>query len=104
MTTSQAEVRALVEEHKTPLLGLEIAWKSKGKGPNMELNREPQAAYFKVWYDLRNSCDVGMKPWNGPDVLTRVAPAKERIDIAHGSFDNDITVFRQALSEFWVES
>ena len=89
--------RALEEKHKTPLLGLKIAWDSNGKGPEMELNRELQPVNFKAWEDIRKTYDVGKKEWSGPDVLTRLIPTQERIGIAHGSFDNDIAIFSASL-------
>jgi len=89
--------RALEEKHKTPLLGLEIAWKPQGEGPKMELNRLLHPGNFKAWDKVRKDFNVGMEPWMGPDVLTRLRPSEQRIDISHGSFDNDVAVFTASL-------
>ena len=89
--------RALEEKHKTPLLGLEIAWEPSGKGPEMTLNTDLHPGNFAAWDSIKQKFGVGVKSWKGPDVVTRLRPSKTQIKIAHGSFDNDIAVFTASL-------
>jgi hypothetical protein len=90
--------RALEEKHKTPILGLDIAWDKKGSGPLMELNRDLHPAQFAAWDGIVKTYRVTRTVWKGPKVVTRRKPVEQQIDIAHGSFDNDIQIFMSSLA------
>jgi hypothetical protein len=90
--------RALEEKHKTPILGLDIAWKSNGKGSVMELDSDLHGVQFEAWSALAKTHGVTKERWKGPRVKVREGRQPLEINIAHGSFDNDLDVFNASLT------
>ncbi len=81
--------RALEERHKTPLLGMETAW----KGPNPEWPSDFDADLTK-WNRFAGQ---SVKLITHSREKVRVAP-NQTIDLAHGSFDNDTEVVARTLA------
>lgn len=95
--------RALEDTHKTPLLGLEIAWNKDGKGAQMELNRELHSASFPIWQKVVQRHGVKLTRYNEPKRVSRIVPTRIEIDLSHGSFDNDIKVVSSSLKKLLGE-
>jgi hypothetical protein len=86
--------RALEDVHKTPILGLAIAHEKSGRGKEMDLNASLHKRAYKDWRTLADEFKVVVEPHAGPKVKTAV---NQTIDIAHGSFDNDVEVVNNSL-------
>ncbi|NJM29462.1 MAG: C1 family peptidase [Rhizobiales bacterium] len=87
--------RALEEQRKIPLLGLDIALKQSGKGKKMEFDAQHHDKLFQRWSAIVQSSGlVSIKRHHGPDVR---ASETKQISIAHGSFDNDCDVVEASL-------
>jgi hypothetical protein len=86
--------RALEDKHKTPILGLAIANEEDGKGKEMELNTDLHRNAYSAWRKLTDRFAVTIEAHGGPKVKTG---PREIIDIAHGSFDNDLKVVNNSL-------
>jgi hypothetical protein len=91
--------RGLEDHHKTPILGLELAWTKSGAGKAMTLDEKLHKAAGPAWLDLVAKHSVSSSAYSGPKVvIKRVKKDEETIDIAHGSFDNDIAVVTNCLT------
>ena len=85
--------RALETRHKTPLLGMEYAWKPAP--PDLWSNAPEVAADLAEW--AGHAATIGGVRLHGKRRATVPAGA-ERIKLAHGSFDNDIEVVGDMLA------
>lgn len=85
--------RALEDTHKMPLLGLDIALKSSGKGKQMELNKAEHARAFAAWQQIPQD-KITITRHTGPKIKTG---PRETVPIAHGTFDNDLKVINDNL-------
>ena len=87
--------RALEDMHKMPLLGLDIALRSSGKGDEMELNEPAHRKAYKAWKAaIKGHPAVSVSKHAGPKI--EIGP-KETATIAHGTFDNDLKVVNDSL-------
>ncbi|MFP5403355.1 MAG: peptidase C1, partial [Gammaproteobacteria bacterium] len=84
--------RALETRHKTPLLGMEWAWKPAPPG---HWSGAPEvAADLAEW--AGHAAGVGAVRLHGKRRET-VSTGAERIKLSHGSFDNDLEVVTDML-------
>jgi predicted protein tyrosine phosphatase len=85
--------RALERNHKTPLLGLQLAHSAVA---GRELWHEDEVTAAEQWQALARSCPINLHVIDSAQVSTgrlgRPVPA------AHGSFDNDADVIGSTLS------
>lgn len=79
--------RALEIRHKTPLLGMEWAWKAGAPQDQWSSDPEAQAA-LAAWSDLADGMSLRLHSKRREYVSTGAS----EIRLAHGSFDNDIDV------------
>ncbi len=87
--------RALEDSHKTPLLGLAIALQKEGKGKEMQFEHGDFVPVFDKWTTaVMKTGRAFVKEHKGPRVKTT---STESILIAHGSFDNDLSVVNASL-------
>jgi len=87
--------RALEDIHKMPLLGMAEAWNPEQKDVfNRVQNREIQK-----WLDFASNGEskVSCKEYSKNDAIVQTSQQGDHIDLAHGSFDNDIQVIEQVL-------
>lgn len=85
--------RALEARHKTPLLGMEYAWKPAP--PGQWSNAPDIVAELAEWG--RHAPGIGLLRLHGKRRST-VPTGTERIRLSHGSFDNDIEVVSDMLT------
>ncbi|MFN3544082.1 MAG: C1 family peptidase [Thiobacillus sp.] len=84
--------RALETRHKTPILGMEYAWKAAP--PDLWSSAPEIAADLAEW--AGHAAAVGAVRLHGKRRAT-VSTGADRIKLAHGSFDNDIEVVADML-------
>jgi hypothetical protein len=85
--------RALETRHKTPLLGMEWAWKTD-KAPDGQWSKDSAiTAALAKWSTLK--AGIILKPYDKRHEY--VSTGAGRIKLAHGSFDNDIKVVSDML-------
>ncbi|SOC35464.1 papain like protease [Rhizobium subbaraonis] len=92
--------RAFEREHKTPLLGLQLAWKAwwdkalKEDTFHKDFDPRKKASPLVKWQALVDKHGVAFASLAADQVDT--APGR-KIDAAHGSFDNDVAVINDTL-------
>jgi Papain family cysteine protease len=89
--------RALEDHHKMPLLGLQICAKpdEAPKKPGMEIDKTLQTAAYASWTaNVMKTKRATVQSFSGPKVK---AASNKFIDIAHGSFDNDIAIVEASM-------
>ena len=85
--------RALESRHKTPLLGMEWAWKTS-KAPEDQWSKDPSInAALAAWSNHAAGISLRLHDKRREYVST----GADRIKLAHGSFDNDIDVVSNTL-------
>jgi hypothetical protein len=85
--------RALETRHKTPLLGMEWAWKTDA-APQDQWSKEPGVKdTLTAWSKLGTSMSLHLHSKRREYVSTGAG----RIKLAHGSFDNDVEVVSDML-------
>src|SRR5205085_2456368 len=88
--------RALEVQRKAPLLGLDIALRPKGAGPEMSFDPAVHAKLLAQWTSLRTQTGrISVKLHPGPEVNIS---ARKTAQIAHGTFDNDCDVINASLA------
>jgi hypothetical protein len=92
--------RSFEREHKTPLLGLQLAWKNwwdkavKEDAFNESFDPKRKTSALAKWEAIVQKHLVGNRNLTAPRVTT--GPGKE-IAAAHGSFDNDVDIVNATL-------
>lgn len=82
--------RALEQVHKTPLLGMQLAWEDPEK--QADLWHASTHKQIEKWRKLT----AGTKGLTSHDAQS-VSNGRGKIDAAHGSFDNDVAVITTTL-------
>lgn len=81
--------RALEEKHKTPLLGLHMAWpENLAKAFSDDVFTQSSRRDLEDWEEIVKAEQVTFAVHKGPDASNGVG----RIPVSHTSFDNDIDV------------
>ncbi len=88
--------RALESDHKTPILGMQKAWKGRRPTKKDDIFNQSLWGDFAAWDKV--SASVNIDEIAEPAVPTLREDGKvETIDASHGSFDNNIDVVNSAL-------
>jgi hypothetical protein len=89
--------RALEDEHKMPILGLQLAIQPDNiRKPGMELSQPLTSDHRKRWMNLAGKLSrVTVTAHKGPKIRSSTTL---REDIAHGTFDNDIDIINASLA------
>jgi len=90
--------RALEQNHKTPLLGMEAAWKESAQSEDMW--NKVYDDEIKTWRDYAS--EIKFLNIHSKD-RSQIWDGQELISLAHGSFDNDIDVISATLSRITGE-
>ncbi|MGH6922819.1 MAG: hypothetical protein ACRED5_03520, partial [Propylenella sp.] len=89
--------RALEPDHKTPILGMQKAWKERRPPKNDDIFNQKLFSQLTAWDKV--AAGVKLDEIVAPAVPTRSEDGRvDTIDASHGSFDNNIELVNQALS------
>jgi hypothetical protein len=91
--------RALEDVHKMPLLGMALAWDTDGAGLKDDVFNNVQKNEIEKWvkFAVSDPSPVKFKLHNIKNAIVHTSLKGDHIDLAHGSFDNDIIIVEQTL-------
>ncbi len=91
--------RALEDIHKMPLLGMAAAWDTGNAIQDDGVFNTVQKREIEKWvkFATDGQSKVGYKIHDKTDAVVKRSRKGDHIDLAHGSFDNDIEVIEQIL-------
>lgn len=90
--------RALEDIHKMPLLGMAAAWDNNSTQEDGKFN-SAQIREIEKWVEFATSgsAKVGSTLHDRSNAVVQTSLKGGHIDLAHGSFDNDIQILEQTL-------
>ncbi|MDX2506812.1 MAG: C1 family peptidase [Gammaproteobacteria bacterium] len=91
--------RALEDIHKMPLLGMAAAWDIANADQDDDVFNSVQKREIEKWLEFATGSPspVKFKLHDKKDAVVQTSRKGSHIDLAHGSFDNDIIVIEQIL-------
>lgn len=92
--------RALEDIHKMPLLGMAAAWDKSNAAEEDGVFNTVQQREIEKWIDFATnaSSKVRLTLHDRSKAVVQTSSKGGHIDLAHGSFDNDIVILEQTLN------